>query len=57
MILDGFSYYAFIQFCRVILSRMVNPYCLQSSIRPFFTGLQSDLLLVFSDPSTVSRRL
>ena len=32
MIIDGVCYYVFIQFCRVILSRMVEPYCIQSSI-------------------------
>ena len=38
MILDGVCYFAFIQFCRVILSRMAEPYCV---------SLPSDLLLVF----------
>ena len=38
MILDGVSYSAFIQLCRVILSRMVNP---------TVVSLSSDLLLVF----------
>ena len=27
MILDGVSYAAFLQYCRVILSRMVEPHC------------------------------
>ena len=47
-ILDGVSYSAFIQLCRVILSRMVN-----------FTvaSLQSDLNWPLSDPLTVSRHL
>ena len=30
MILDGACYSALIQFSRVILSRMVEPYCIQS---------------------------
>ena len=30
MILDGVCYSAFIQYCRVILSRMAEPYCIQS---------------------------
>ena len=37
-----------IQFCRVILSRMVKPYCSQSSVT--FSGLSSiDLLRSFLD--------
>ena len=32
MILDGVCYSALIQFCRVILSRMVEPYLSQSSL-------------------------
>ena len=32
MILDGVCFSAFIQFCRVILSRMQEPYCVQSSL-------------------------
>ena len=31
MVLDGVRYSAIIQFCRVILSRMVELYCIQSS--------------------------
>ena len=39
MILDGVSYSAFIQLCRVILSRLMNP---------TVDSLQPDLLLVFN---------
>ena len=37
MILDGVGYSAFIQFCKVMLSRMVEPYSSKSSIGLFWS--------------------
>ena len=41
MILDGVSYSAFIQLCRVILYRMVEPYSSQSFLEQVLSGLPS----------------
>ena len=46
MILNGACYYALIQLCRVILSRVVEPYCSQSFLTFYGLFLTSTVLSV-----------